>query len=448
MKEFINIIKENKIKSIILSLVLIVIVAAFSYAFFFTTASGTSKTVTFGSIVIDYVDGDTINFNNSLPLSESSENYESAEIINQNIYEYAPKKEFSVKNTGTLTSYLKIELTSINISDSLKSSDFRWALYNGTTRIGEGNFEKIEDNKITLSQGLTVGSNATQNFTVLFWIRDNGKNQNSMLNSTFNSKITVTGADKNVVTNNIFHYSGRVETFRIGKTGTYKIEAAGAEGSLGNYTNYTGKLPIPGKGATISANFNLNSGDEITIVVGGKGEPVVQSDFSNGTSGAGGGGSFVFKKISSITNSGYQISKGGKYYEVLLVAAGGGGTNDVGYQQTPKNGLDGMGSSWVVPGGTAYSAVTAQPDTSNSLSNVLGISQFINYNSSGGFYRANGGLCRGGFGGGGCTDNNQSYGGGWSGLSYQAMSFSNGTNTSGTTGSKRDNGYIKIELVD
>ena len=245
-----------------------------------------------------------------------------------------------------------------------------------------------------------------------------------------------------------FAYSSNIVTYSIPKTGNYIIEAAGAEGTTGNNYSYTGDSLNGGKGATISSTFSLNKGDVLYIVVGGQGS-VTDATAIDGTSGAGGGGSFVFKKIPSITNSKYQITKNSEYLEVLLVAAGGGGSTDNSYRSkyngTLSSGADGIGATWISPGGAAYSTITKSDTVSSSASNVLGISQFITYNSVGSYYTRNSGVCRGGFGGGGCADDNPSYGGGWStGTSYAATSFSSGVNTAGTTGSRSGNGYVKI----
>ena len=244
-----------------------------------------------------------------------------------------------------------------------------------------------------------------------------------------------------------FTYTGEIEAYTIPETGLYEIEVAGAEGTTGNRYSYTGTTPVAGKGAKLKSKFNLNKGDVITLVVGGQGS-VTQATAKDGTSGAGGGGTFVFKTISSITSSSYQFTKNSTNYEVLMVAAGGGGTGDSSMKGSAYNGYDGIGDTWYSPSNlTAYSTTTTNGSTSSSLTSVLGISQFISYDSVGAYYTRNSGVCEGGFGGGGCADDNQSYGGGWTGSSYQARSFSSGTSTTGETGAQTGNGYAKVTKV-
>lgn len=244
-----------------------------------------------------------------------------------------------------------------------------------------------------------------------------------------------------------FAYTGTSQTFTIPKTGTYLIEATGAEGTGGNIYSYTGsETPIGGKGAKLKAEFDLNAGDVITMYIGGMGS-VTQATQKDGISGAGGGGTFILKTVSSITNSKYQFTKDSTNYEVLLVVAGGGGSNDSSYKGYAANGKDGIGTIWYSPANyTNFSTASVNPSSSSSSSSVLGINQIINYDGSGNTYTRSG-TCTGGYGGGSCTDDSQSYGGGWSGSSYATYSFSSGKDTSGKDGIQSGNGYAQITLL-
>lgn len=435
MKAIIEIIKENKLQTIIISCLIVVLTFSVSYAVFFKSESGTVQSGNIGNLDITYTDGETFNFSNQIPL------------LSEEVLEYASSYDFIVKNTGNVVAYAEISFSELVIDDVLKSDgNFKWALYEGETKLSEGNFQNAST-ILSLKKNISLSASATKTYTIRVWVNDNGENQNHLLNKTMTGKISVSATTAVVATT--FDCTETIENFIISEPGNYKIEAAGASGTVGNTYGFIGTPPVGGKGATLSSTFALNNGDELAIVVGCKGSSTDGNNI-NATAGAGGGGSFIFKKIDSITDNTYQFQKGEDYYEVLLVAAGGSGTQDVAYAYsqgaTPENGKNGVGDTWIIPGGDAYSTQTATPESPIELSNVLSISQFISYDLKGNRYSNSGGTCFGGFGGGGCTGNNFSYGGGWSNGSTRgaATSFSSGTDTNGTTGTRTGNGYVKI----
>ena len=112
-----------------------------------------------------------------------------------------------------------------------------------------------------------------------------------------------------------------VQVWTVPSTGTYTIEAYGAQG--GAKGSSTG-----GSGAYMSGEFQLNSGEEIYIVVGQRGTDI-SSTYSvnyNTEGGGGGGGSFVFDPNNT----------------PLLIAGGGGGSS---YQGAPGYGGSSTNSS-------------------------------------------------------------------------------------------------------
>lgn len=432
MQNIVHIIKENKWQTVFISCLVFIFITSVSYAAFYKSATGTVQSGNIGNLDVTYTDGETFNFINSMPLLE------------EEVLEYAPSYKFTVKNTGNVAAFAEISLSELVVDNTLKSDEnFKWAIYEDQSKISEGNFKNV-NTSLVLKSNILLPVSVLKTYTLRVWINDNGGNQNHLINKTITGKINVTVTDKVVAT--IFDCNETIETFTIPETGTYKIEAAGASGTVGNTYAFIGTPPIPGKGATISSIFSLNSGDELTIVTGCMGS-VTQATVQDGTGGAGGGGSFVFKRISSITNSSYQIQKGSNYYEVLLVAAGGGGTNDPSELGYATNGPNGIGATWITPNTTAYSTYTTAGTTNNTSypdDEVLGITQFISYNSAGAYYTNNDGICYGGFGGGECGNTWIVPGGGWSKSDSAATSFSSGTNTSGTTGTRNGNGYVKI----
>jgi hypothetical protein len=104
-------------------------------------------------------------------------------------------------------------------------------------------------------------------------------------------------------------------------TGTYSIQAFGAQGGNAAYSG--------GKGASISGEFKLESGDVLKIVVGQKG--VISSNSSTrGYAAGGGGGTYVVQSPYTSNSSILVIAGGG----------GGGGSGPLG-NSTDQNGLDG-----------------------------------------------------------------------------------------------------------
>ncbi len=100
-----------------------------------------------------------------------------------------------------------------------------------------------------------------------------------------------------------FTYSGTVQNYVVPSTGSYVIEAAGAQGGSGGGPG--------GKGARLKGVFDLNEGDCLQIVVGQQGIPGSSIHLA---AGGGGGGSFVWLGMSN-----------DKRRAQLLLAAGGGG---------------------------------------------------------------------------------------------------------------------------
>ena len=245
-----------------------------------------------------------------------------------------------------------------------------------------------------------------------------------------------------------FDYTGSLQTFTAPANGVYKFELAGASGSGGN-TYGSSYIGTGGKGAKIVATFTLKEGDIVDLVVGGQGT-CTQATNRDGTAGGGGGGTFAFKRISTITDSRYQFTKGSINYETLLAVAGGGGSQDCAYKNTNSTGYDGQAASYKSPNNyTAYSATTNAGTSSSQPNSTMGISQFITYDAKGAYYSRNNGRSQGGYGGGGASDDNYSYGGGWcKGTStYQSTSWSLDTSATGTDGANTGDGYAKITWI-
>lgn len=196
-----------------------------------------------------------------------------------------------------------------------------------------------------------------------------------------------------------FDVSAGIQIWTVPETATYTIEAAGAEGGDSNDDANTNA----GKGALMSARFNLVKGDKIKILVGQVGLNAYTACTSR--SGGGGGGSFVATTANV----------------PMHIAAGGNGDNWAGWN---TNGPGGRSTNTGEYGG--------QTETQNTIYGRAGggggfTSDGYNnttYPSSGGKSFINGGqggttshcaAAYGGFGGGGAGYYEGGGGGGYSG---------------------------------
>ena len=101
-----------------------------------------------------------------------------------------------------------------------------------------------------------------------------------------------------------YSFSGSPTFVTIGVSGTYDLDAFGAQGGADQYGN------SGGLGAEEGARFSFTAGQVLEIVVGGRGGNAQAGSYGGG---GGGGGTFVFLKTGTGT------------YQTLVVAGGGGG---------------------------------------------------------------------------------------------------------------------------
>ena len=96
--------------------------------------------------------------------------------------------------------------------------------------------------------------------------------------------------------NKITSYNG-IQKFVVPATCKYRLTAIGARGAKGNPGSYTDGKEQGGFGASMSGEFHLKTGEELYMLVGQKGVDFNVSGIRDGTSGSGGGGSFITKRI-------------------------------------------------------------------------------------------------------------------------------------------------------
>ncbi|MCT4597454.1 MAG: glycine-rich protein [Vallitalea sp.] len=235
--------------------------------------------------------------------------------------------------------------------------------------------------------------------------------------------------------------NGTIQRWTVPYDGMYRIETFGARGGKGN-----GARPHAngGRGAKMKGEFVLRKGQIVLILVGQSGtDHPGTSSGGDGTTGAGGGGTFVAKIVS---NSQYMFETG-EYVEPLIVSAGGNGGADYGYQSNLT---------------TLYHGISA-----------TGTQGFINNDYSGGGFLASrssdrcgksflqggrgalgqttrGGTSQAGFGGGGSNldDGYGGGGGGWNGgyRGQSAGSYNAGANQSSSSGYNDGQGKVIISV--
>jgi hypothetical protein len=255
-----------------------------------------------------------------------------------------------------------------------------------------------------------------------------------------------------------------IQSWTVPYTGTYTIQATGAEGGNGGGGNAE-----PGDGAMVSGDFELQEGSSLKIIVGQTGKLSTQNGWAgNGCSG-GGGASWVYADPNSNAP--------------LIVGAGGGGqaegaTGGHGSgSQSTTNGTGGSGSSGA--GGNGGSGGSHGP-TNGSYSPGAGGAGWLtngetaptirNPGGKGGEAPRNGGEggygvhygpehASGGFGGGGAGSDNtgaggggggyngggggRNHSGGW-GAGGGGGSYNDGANKSAQAGANSGHGYVTV----
>ena len=243
------------------------------------------------------------------------------------------------------------------------------------------------------------------------------------------------------------NYTGGLQTWTVPANAcNVTILAEGAQGGNGQ-SGGTG-----GNGASIQGTFsNLNPGDVLVVVVGGRGNSGVSGNSARG--GGGGGGSFVYTQANN----------------TLLIAAGGGGggghnSGNGGHGQSGSSGGNGASGSAGGSNGNGGGIVTSNGYDGGGGAGWLS-NGASNAQATGGRTRTNGWTggsanaynplgVNGGFGGGGGAEHGAGGGGGYSGggggfngSPYGAGgggSFNGGSNQSNQSGTRTGHGRVVI----
>ncbi|MEI6576037.1 MAG: Ig-like domain-containing protein [Bacteroidota bacterium] len=229
-----------------------------------------------------------------------------------------------------------------------------------------------------------------------------------------------------------------IQEWTVPATGQYRITCLGAQG--GGANNF-------GKGAKMTGEFTLTSGQVIKIMVGQQG-PYSQS-------GGGGGGSFAIKSPYNTTAS------------ILVIAGGGGGqynTTAALFNADATTANSGLGSGNFVSGGSSGNGGGGNGSGAAGGGGFTGNGGNGNWGTGGNSF-TNGGVggntastITGGFGGGGGTHGNTGGGAGGGGYSGGAGgdqsenygagggggSYNSGINQANSSGVRTSNGLVLI----
>jgi len=168
---------------LILTFITVIVGATFAlYAFIFSQEEGTSAVYT-GTLSIEYLSGEIINFNLLYPTEKPTIDTE------KNVY----KNNFKVTNTGSLDSLITIEI-------EMKENEFsnktlQYSLYNKEKKeVAEGYIEGKYS--ATLASNIVLKNNETEDYTLIIWLAENGENQNEEMKKTLTGLIKVDAAQK------------------------------------------------------------------------------------------------------------------------------------------------------------------------------------------------------------------------------------------------------------
>ena len=185
--------KRNITIASVAIIILLVVAIGASFAYFLSQKETEEFTVQSGNLSIDFSTTSTISLTNTIPLSEDE--YLTEGSINT----------FTVKNStsSTVDAYARMDITDINISENLKNYDFKWALYEGDTKLTTGSFVTLKDggNSINIANNLSFPRNGSaKTYKLYVWLEETAKDQSNLFNGTFSGKITVTGQSKKINT--------------------------------------------------------------------------------------------------------------------------------------------------------------------------------------------------------------------------------------------------------
>lgn len=171
-------------KKVLFLLIFVALVAGIygTYAYFSAQSTSDEQSVTTGTMKLSFDDSTPIvNAENIIPIGEST------------ILTKATKKSFSITNTGDYDATVTILLTPTEITENLKSLDFKWALYENGTKIAENTFlNSVVNTPIILKNNITLTVGATKSYELYIWINETGSPQDELQNGKLSATINAT----------------------------------------------------------------------------------------------------------------------------------------------------------------------------------------------------------------------------------------------------------------
>ena len=170
-----------KKKIIVISLVLCIVIIGLTYAWF-TWQSPNRTTISVlggsGSIIVNYDGGPNISGIKLIPASSK----ERAESDGTGVGK-------TITASATDTVYMDLNMTLETFPQALSHQSLKWEIYNGNTKVGEGNFaNKNQGDVINLFSGETI-TTTTSTYKLYIWIDGLQSNPNTMQNQDFKFEI-------------------------------------------------------------------------------------------------------------------------------------------------------------------------------------------------------------------------------------------------------------------
>lgn len=183
--------KNNKSTiKIIISLILLILLTfllGYTFAYFTVRVKGnenpTTVNVNSGVLKIDFETSEYIN-NNVGELIKDEEKEQKADTTNFTI-------SHNIQSKGKAR--YSLALDDINISDNLKSPDFKWELLKNNEVINSGNFANIgKQTSLTLTNTLQdLDQNQTDSYTFRIWLSETQQDQANLYSGEFNARIAL-----------------------------------------------------------------------------------------------------------------------------------------------------------------------------------------------------------------------------------------------------------------
>ena len=177
--------KSNTILFISLIVISIVVILGVTFAYFTAIVAGnddaSSVNVQTGYLAIDF------------ETSEYIDNFRGELISDDNRATDADFSRFTVrhKSNSTHAATYILSLTDIEISNNLKSADFKWELLKNNETINSGNFYSIgNQTKITITpEAQILDVSDVDSYIFRIWLSETSEDQSSLYSGTFQGKI-------------------------------------------------------------------------------------------------------------------------------------------------------------------------------------------------------------------------------------------------------------------